>query len=210
MLNQVNFLTCNSVSDGDVVNYDLVFSNSLNALRSGSFDERKIVFMSFCEAEDDDNTCERQDGNDHDNESEVIVVNAGIIDHHYHLSNIRIGPVHYFNFPSIDKDTLLPGVDDIESEVCEEPTPFPTARPTPPTSDPSSNPTPQPSARPTPRPTDKPTGNPTPNPTPRPTNRPTFNPSPSPTHQPTPRPTQEPTPKPTFNVCEQISLVIVV
>ena len=44
----------NTASEGDVINYDRVFANSLNTLRSGSFHERKIVIMSFCEAEDDD------------------------------------------------------------------------------------------------------------------------------------------------------------
>ena len=131
---------------------------------NGSFDERKIVFISFCEAEDDDNTCQRQDGNDPDNEIEVIAVNAGsnVQDQFECLTNGNDDQL--FNFPSIDEDTLLPGVDNIESEVCEEPTPFPTPRPAP-TSHPSSNPTP----RTTPRPTNKPTSGLTQEPTPKPT-----------------------------------------
>ena len=111
----------NTASEGDVINYDRVFANSLNTLRSGSFDERKIVIMSFCEAEDDDNTCDRQGNIDPDNEIEVIVLNGcGGIENEF---SCLINDEQLVNFATIDENTLqlLSSVDDIE-QACEEPT----------------------------------------------------------------------------------------
>ena len=87
----------------------------------------------------------------------VIVVNAGsnVQDQYSCLTNGNNDPL--FNFATIDEDTLTPGVDDIEDEICQTPFPTPRVRPTP---CPTSNYSPNPTSRPTSTPTNEPSPHP--------------------------------------------------
>ena len=60
ILDEVNGFYCNDANGGDFVNYDLANENALNTLESSTADEKKIVIMSFCQANNDDDNVKHQ------------------------------------------------------------------------------------------------------------------------------------------------------
>ena len=178
-------LECNDFDSGDndEVNYDAALQEALVDLVNlgDSVSRKKIVMMSFCKPDDDnDDACntEMELFGTTDNGIEFIVVNAGSnnggsIDSQYScLTNGNDD--HLFNFDSIDESTLLPGASDVEDEICQYPTQAPTDRPT---QSPSDKPTESPTDRPSASPSERPTMSPTDKPSPKPTNLPTLDPT---------------------------------
>ena len=128
---------------------------------------KKIVVISFCDAEDDD-SCgvnSRLNGGN----IEINVINIGLVDDQFSCL-VNSGSTSSPNYNSYDTfDDATNDLSNVEEEICELPTPAPTPTPTPAATD---NPTPAPTDMPTPAPTNNPTPAPTDIPTPSPTDMP--------------------------------------
>ena len=178
---------------GDYVDNSDAFEIAVQGSLAASGVDKKIVVLSFCEADsnDGDDTCLIQEIRDPCEEVEIIVINVGGggINNQFDCLTSGSGG-NLFNINEIDEDVLINSSPDIEREICKRgtnsPTKDPTERPSPsPTDAPTSQPTNDPTQRPSPSPTDSPTG--------QPTDDPTEQPSPSPTDAPTSQPTNDPT-----------------
>ena len=99
--------------------------------------------ISFCEHDGSDDTCNVQITLDATNDVKSIAV---LYVYNQFLCLTNGNNDELFNFTTIDENTLLPGANDVEDEICEESTPSPTPRQT---SEPTDDPTPNPTPRPT-------------------------------------------------------------
>ena len=172
----------------DEADFDNRLEMLLNELNNfDGFDSQKIVMISFCDSQDD-HSC-GVNSRLHGGNIEINVIN--ILGGEQFSCLVNSGSTSSPNYNSYD--TFNDATNDstnIETEICELPTPAPT---------PIS--TPAPTDNPTPAPTDNPTADPTDDTTPVPTDNPTSAPTPSPTDNPTPVPTDNPTGSPTSDPC---------
>ena len=152
LLDGIDDLNCGQFPNDDMTDYDSALKEAYDILDGLTADEQKIVVISFCVSEDDDDdTCNVPSTSDPTGTIEITVVNAGedVFNNDQFACLVPDGTdsENYFEFPTINEETLLPETD-YSREVCEQLTPAPT-----PTPNLTPNVTAKPTNNPTPRPT---------------------------------------------------------
>ena len=89
---EISGLTCNEHDEKvNLIEYDGSLNKAYDILNSSSDLEKKIVFISFCENEEDDNTCGIQSICDPNDDVEIMVVNVGSEAPNFHLKGCSTG-----------------------------------------------------------------------------------------------------------------------